>query len=254
MLNKLLGIVPNASEHGLSVEHMLEICHWFMLVLFVGWGTFFLVSVYKFRKSRHPKADYHGVTTHISSHAEVSVILIEAVLLLGLAFPLWGKRVLDLPPEQSDVMRVRAIAEQYAWNFHYSGPDGKFADQDASLVNGSNPLGIVPGSPTGADDIVSKNELHLVVQKPVVIEVSSKDVIHSFSVPHMRVAQDAIPGTKVPLWFRPIRAGKYEIVCAQLCGGGHYAMRSIMVVESQSEFDAFYKELNDMQHPVAPKQ
>ncbi|MEI6870902.1 MAG: hypothetical protein WCL08_01335 [Verrucomicrobiota bacterium] len=248
MLNKWMGIVPNASEHGRSVEHMLEMCHWFMLLLFVCWGTFFLISVYKFNMSRNPRADYHGVRSHASSHAEVAVVLIEAALLLGFAVPLWGRRVVDIP-DQSEAMRVRAIGEQYAWNFHYAGADGVFGRQNTIFVTPANPLGLDPTDPAGADDFVSKNELHVVNQRPVVLEISSKDVIHAVSIPHMRIAQDAIPGTRVPMWFRPIRAGKYEIVCAQLCGAGHYAMRSHIFVEKQDAFDAFQKETVSMQHP-----
>ena len=90
----------------------------------------------------------------------------------------------------------------------------------------------------------------MINQRPVVLEVSSKDVIHAVSIPHMRVAQDAIPGTRVPLWFRPIRVGKFEIVCAQLCGAGHFAMRSLILVEKQEAFDAFQKETMSMQHPA----
>lgn len=75
-------------------------------------------------------------------------------------------------------------------------------------------------------------------------------MIHAVSIKHMRIAQDAIPGTKVPMWFRPIKAGKYEIVCAQLCGAGHYAMRSHLIVDSQEKFDAQIKELSAMQHPA----
>jgi len=244
-----MGIIPNASEHGRGVEHMLEVCHWFMLVLFVGWGAFFLVSLYKFNKARHPKADYQGVRSHGSTHAEFAVIFIEAALLLGFAMPLWGKRVVDIP-NQAEAMRVRAVGEQYAWNFHYAGPDGVFGRQNASFVTASNPLGLDPQDEAGKDDVVSKNELHVINQRPVVLEVTSKDVIHAVSVPQMRIAQDAIPGTKVPLWFRPIKLGKYEIICAQLCGAGHYAMRSVLMVDKQEDFEAFQKELFSMQHPA----
>lgn len=249
MLNKLLGIVSNASEHGRAVEHMLEMCHWFMLVLGLGWGAFFLLTVYKFRRSKNPKADYHGVKGSVATHGEVTVILIEASLLLGFALPLWGRRVVDIP-NQAEAMRVRAMGEQYAWNFHYAGPDGVFGKQSADLVSASNPLGLDASDEAGKDDIVSKNELHVVNQRPVVIEISSKDVIHAVSIPHMRIAQDAIPGTKIPMWFRPIKAGKYEIVCGQLCGAGHYAMRAHLLVENQEEFDSFQKELFQMQHPA----
>jgi cytochrome c oxidase subunit 2 len=250
MLNKLLGILPNASEHGYQVDLMLEVCHWFMALLFVGWTGFFLYMIWRFHRSRNPKADYHGVQSKASAHLEFTVVLIEAVLLLGFALPLWGKRVNeDQFPDKTDAIRVHAVGEQFAWNFHYPGPDGVFGRRSIEFVTGNNPLGIDPNDPAGQDDLVSKNELHLVNHKPVVIEVSSKDVIHSLSLEHMRMCQDAIPGSLIPMWFRPIVAGEYEIVCAQLCGPGHYQMRANMTVETQAEFDAWFKEASELYHP-----
>jgi len=253
MINKLLGIVPNASEHGTSIDHLLEFCHWFMLALFVGWIAFLLYTIYRFHRSRNPKANYYGVQSKASAHLEFSVVLIEAVILLGFALPLWGKRVgPDQWPDKGSAIRVHAVGEQFAWNFHYPGPDGEFGDKRTDLVTSSNPLGLDPNDPKGKDDVISKNELHLVNHKPVVVELSSKDVIHSFSLQHMRMCQDAIPGTKIPVWFRPIKEGKYEIVCAQLCGAGHYAMKSIMMVDSQAAFDEWFAEQFKLQHPDAP--
>ena len=98
-----------------------------------------------------------------------------------------------------------------------------------------------------------RNELHLLNYRPTVIEISSKDVIHSLSLKHMRMDQDAIPGIRVPMWFRPIRAGHYEVVCAQLCGGGHYAMKAIMEVEDQAKFSEWQEELQKLQHPDQAK-
>jgi cytochrome c oxidase subunit 2 len=244
MLNRLMGIVPNASEHGYLVDHMLEFCHWFMLLLFVGWSIFFLYTIFRFHKSRNPRANYHGVKSKASAHLEFSVVLIEAVLLLGFALPLWGNRVTaEQFPDRDQAFRVRAIGEQFWWNFHYPGADGVFGRQSAYLVSGNNPLGLDPEDPAGKDDVVSKNELHIVNQKPTVIEISAKDVIHSFSVHQMRVTQDAIPGSSIPMWFRPTRPGAYEVVCAQLCGAGHYAMKAMMMVETQAEVDAWLGEL-----------
>jgi cytochrome c oxidase subunit 2 len=251
MLNRLMGIVPNASEHGYLVDHMLEFCHWFMLLLFVGWSAFFLYTLFRFHRSRNPKANYHGVKSKASAHIEFSVVLVEAILLLGFAFPLWGKRVSEFPADGT-ALKVRAIGEQFAWNFHYPGPDGEFGRSERKLVNSSNPLGLDPEDPLSKDDFVSKNELHLVNHRPVVIEIGSKDVIHSLSLKHMRHDQDAIPGLRVPMWFRPIKAGQYEIVCAQLCGAGHYAMKSMMIVEDQAAFDTWEKETIAMQHPATP--
>jgi cytochrome c oxidase subunit 2 len=251
-INKALGILPNASEHGSTVDHLLEFCHWFMAILFVGWITYFFYTIFRFHKSRNPKADYHGVKSKAAAHLEFSVVLVEAVLLLGFGLPLWGKRVTgDQFPAASDALRIRAVGEQFAWNFHYAGADGVFGRVHTSFLSASNPLGIDPNDPAGKDDLVSKNEMHIVNGKPVIVDLSSKDVIHSFSIKHMRMCQDAIPGSNIPIWFRPIVAGEYEIVCAQLCGAGHYAMRSILKVETQGDFDAWAKEQASLRAPAA---
>ena len=252
MLNELMGIVPNASQHGFLVDHMLEFCHWFMLALFVGWTGYFLFTIFRFHKSRNPKANYHGVQSKASAHIEFSVVLVEAVLLLGFALPLWGKRVNpDEWPDKGEALRVHAIGEQFAWSFHYPGPDGVFGRQEAGLISASNAIGLDANDPASKDDIVTKNELYLVNRKPTVIEITSKDVIHSFSLKHMRMCQDAIPGTKIPMWFRPIREGEYEIVCAQLCGAGHYSMKAMLYCVDQKKFDEWFAEQNKLQHPDA---
>lgn len=251
-LNKALGQVPNASEHGLLVDQLLEACHWFMALLFVGWSCYFIYTLWRFHRSRNPKADYFGVQSKASAHLEFSVVVIEAVLLLGFAFPLWGKRVNgDQFINNSESIRVHAVAEQFAWSFHYPGPDGVFGRQSIEFVTSSNPLGLDPNDPAGKDDIITKNDLHLVNKRPTVIEVSSKDVIHSFALANMRITQDAIPGSRVPIWFRPIRTGEFEIICAQLCGAGHAKMRALMKVDTQADYDAWMKEQTDLQHPAA---
>lgn len=245
-----MGIVPNASEHGYLVDHMLEFCHWFMLVLFIGWSSYFLFTLFRFHRTRNPHANYHGVKSKASAHVEFSVVIVEAVLLIGFALPLWGRRVADFP-EPGEALRIRAIGEQFAWNFHYPGPDGAFGAAHQRFVNSSNPLGLDPQDPAGKDDIVAKNELHVVNHQPTIIDITSKDVIHSLALKHMRHDQDAIPGMSIPMWFKPIRTGQFEIVCAQLCGAGHYAMKANMIVEQKAEFDTWVNDLISMQHPQA---
>jgi cytochrome c oxidase subunit 2 len=248
LLNELMGIVPNASDHGPTIDHMLEFCHWFMLVLFVGWSAFFLYTIFRFHHSRHPRANYHGVKGKASAHLEFLVVVIEAVLLLGFAIPLWGKRVTEFPDKEK-ALRVRAIGEQFAWYFLYPGPDGKFGRQDASFVTPANPLGLDPNDPDGKDDFFSKADMQLVSYRPTMIEITSKDVIHSLSLHAMRMDQDAIPGLRVPMWFRPTKSGNYEIVCAQLCGAGHYSMKGNMTVGTQAEFDQWAMGIIKQQHP-----
>lgn len=247
-----MGLVPNASEHGYLVDHMLEFCHWFMVLLFVGWTIFFLYTLVRFHERRNPRANYHGVKSKASAHLEFSVVLVEAVLLLGFALPLWGKRVTgEQFPDKDAALHVRAIGEQFWWNFHYPGRDGVFGRVATHFMTGQNPLGLDPNDPAGQDDVFTKNDLHLVNHKPTVIDITSKDVIHSFSLHNMRATQDATPGSRVPMWFRPIKAGTYEIVCAQLCGVGHSSMRAEMTVEPLQAWEQWYKETADRQHPGA---
>ncbi|MDZ4286344.1 MAG: hypothetical protein U0984_00205, partial [Prosthecobacter sp.] len=154
-------------------------------------------------------------------------------------------------PAKGDAIEVHAVAEQFAWYFHYPGPDGQFGKKRADYVSGNNPLGRDLNDPNGKDDLVSKNELHLQNNKPSVIEITSKDIIHGFQLQNMRISQDAIPGSKIPVWFKPIRVGEYELVCSQLCGAGHYAMRALLKVHEKPDFDAWVKETTDLQHPPA---
>lgn len=241
LINEFLGQPPNASSHGYQIDHILEFCHWFMGALFVGWSAFFIFVLIRFRKRRQPVADYHGVRGPISTHLEFSVVLIEAVLLLGFAIPLWAKRVNEFPPGKEAVL-VHVVAQQFSFNYHLPGPDGQFGRRDVSFVSNSNPVGLDPNDPAGKDDIVTTGELHVPVNRPVIVELSSKDVIHDFFVPHMRIAGDAIPGSLIPIWFTPIKTGTYEVICGQLCGLGHYGMKGTLVVDTPQDYQAWLKE------------
>ncbi len=251
-LFRKLGLPEIAAEHGARLDEMMAWVHWLMLALFVGWGAFYIFSVVRFRAKKNPKADYQGVKSHYSSYLEIGVAVIEAVLIIGFAMPLWADRVNDFPTDQN-ALEVRVVAEQFAWNMHYPGPDGIFGKTAANLVNTeSNPLGLDASDPNALDDIATLNQLHIPVDRPLIIHLSSKDVIHSFGVPEFRVKQDAIPGMSIPLWFKPTvttaemrkRYGRgeewtYEIACAQLCGIGHYRMKGYVTVHEQTEFDAW---------------
>jgi cytochrome c oxidase subunit 2 len=251
LINEWIGLPPNASEHGYQIDQFIEFSHWFMAALFVGWSAFFIYVLIRFRKSRHPVADHEGVKSGISTHLEFAVVLIEAVLLIGFAVPLWARRVNQFP-ENKDVMVVHAIGQQFAWNFHLPGPDGQFGRRKVDLLSNSNQVGLDASDPAAKDDIVTLGELHVPVDRPVIIELSSKDVIHNFCIPHMRMAQDAIPGQVIPMWFKPIKKGSYEVVCGQLCGLGHYSMKGMLVVDSPEDYQAWLKERVELSGSAAP--
>lgn len=202
-MQDLLGLPIDASAHGPEIDSMLSIVHWLMAVLFVGWGAFFAYTIIRFRNSRQATADSVGVRSHMSSYLEVGVALFEVVLIVGFAVPLWAKRVNEFPPGR-DALTVRVIAEQFAWNVHYPGADGIFGPTDIHLVTADNPVGLDRSDPTGKDDIVTINQLTLPVNKPIIVQLSSKDVIHSFGIPLLRVKQDAIPGQTIPVWFEVV--------------------------------------------------
>ncbi len=243
-MEKLLGLPVLASEHGKSVDDLIIYVHWLMILLFVGWLAYFAYVLFRFHKSRNPKADYIGVKNHASSYIEVFVAIVEAVLLVGIAIPLWARAV-DKFPEAKDATVIQVVAQQFAWNIRYPGKDGTFGKQDMRWVTSENVFGVDPSDPKGKDDVQLLNEIHVPLVKnpdgnnrPVLIYLSSKDVIHSFKLIAMRVTQDAIPGMRIPLWFRPMKEGRYQINCAQLCGNGHSSMSGgFLVVESEANFE-----------------
>jgi cytochrome c oxidase subunit 2 len=237
MLN-FLGLPVAASQHAPDVDSLISVVHWLMLVLFVGWGAFFLYVLFRFRKGANPRADYHGAKGKVSKMLEIGIVVVEAILLVFFAIPAWARRVSNFPPESGATV-VRVVGEQFAWNVHYPGPDGKFGRTDISLMAADNPLGLDRNDPAAKDDITTINQLTLPVDKPVLVHLSSKDVIHSFGLYEMRVKQDAVPGLDIPVWFIPNRIGDYEITCSQLCGLGHYRMRGFVNIRSQADYEKF---------------
>ena len=203
-MEQFLGLPPDASMGGHEIDSLIVYIHWLMFVLFAGWGTFYVYTLIRFRQSKNPRANYAGVKGHTSTYLEVAVAVIEAVLLIGFSIPLWSVRVSAFPAEK-DALVIRVVGEQFAWNVHYPGPDGVFGRTDIKLVDQDNPLGLDRSDPAAKDDITTINQLNLPVNKPVIVHLSSKDVIHSLSIPFLRVKQDAIPGMNVPLWFVPTK-------------------------------------------------
>jgi cytochrome c oxidase subunit 2 len=230
---------PDYSAHGPALDQLNAVVHWLMLILFVAWGLLFAYMIWRFRASKHPKALYHGTHSHLSTYAEAGIAVVEVILLVGFSIPLWY-RWTQRPEPSKNPLEVRVVAEQFAWNVHYPGPDGVFGKMNVKLVTSSNPLGLDPNDPTAKDDIVTLNQLHMQVNRPIIVRLTSKDVIHSFGLPYMRVKQDAVPGMEVPVHFTPIKtSGKqpWEIACAQLCGLGHYRMRGQYEVHTKADFD-----------------
>jgi len=240
-ITEFLGQPEAASQHAGQIDHMNEVVHWFMLILFVGWTTFFFFVLARFHRRSQPKASYEGIRSHFSTHLEIIVVLVEVVLLLGFAFRLWSERVDGMPSlDDKEVVRIRAVGEQFRWSFHYAGEDGMFGLVRPDRIDSGNPVGLVKEDPNSHDDFLSP-ELMLPKGRKVIIQVTAKDVIHNLALVPMRIQQDAIPGMEIPMWFVPTRTGRWDIICAQLCGAAHAKMVAKMECVEDPEFQEWAK-------------
>lgn len=240
---------PSASLHAGQVDALIDFMHWFMAFIFVGWAIFFFWCLFKFRSRAGHRADPAPIKARAAKYSEIGVAAFEAVILLAFSIPIWAAAKNDIPEETEDTFHVRVVAQQFAWNVHYPGPDGEFGKTDPKLIDPAvNPIGLDWDDPPAADDWVAVNDLRVPVNKLVRIDLSSMDVIHSLFLPIMRVKQDAIPGMTIPVWFTPTEVGRSEIQCAQLCGNNHSIMRGFLTVHPTDTdhpartFDEWYAE------------
>jgi cytochrome c oxidase subunit 2 len=225
-----------ASLEAGSIDLVLILVHGMMLALFTGWTLYLGYVLIRFRRSRQPVASHAGAQGRFVTATEVLVVVAEVALLVGLALPAWSRQT-STPPANPVVIRV--VAEQFVWNAHYPGPDGRFGETRVDLISPTNSVGLDRASPGGRDDIVLPNDIRVPIGRPVLIQLSSKDVIHSFGVPAMRVKQDAVPGLMSAVWFTPALEGAFDVACSQLCGMLHFRMRGVVTVTSASAFQEF---------------
>lgn len=195
----------------------------------LGW------MVWKYRDTG--KAGDRAIYSHGSNRLEVLWTVITAVIFITLAVmgqSVWASlRLNDAPPGS---YQVSVVAQQFQWNFHYPGSDGKFGRTDPSFIDDSalNFVGLDPADAASADDSVTA-ALAIPVNRPVELRLRSKDVIHNFWVPQLRFKQDLVPGMEIKVHFTANRVGKYELACAELCGQLHFKMKSYMLVLPEEE-------------------
>lgn len=196
------GLPPDGSAHGAEIDQLMAILHIFMAAVFTAWFVYFIVTLVRYRAASHPSASYRGPRGLFIAATVAVVLVVEIVLDLFFSVPIWSKRS-DAFPDPKDATVVRVVAEQYAWNVHYPGADGLFGRTAADLVEPFNALGLDRDDPAGRDDIALLNRLVVPAGKPVIIHLTSKDVIHSLNIPVYRIKQDAVPGLMSPVWFVP---------------------------------------------------
>lgn len=212
-----MRLPEQASTYAPQIDDMFHLIMWITGVTFVIVEAMLLIFLWKYRHREGRVATY----THGNNRLEVIWTIIPALICVTLALlsrRMWEEIKEHMP---QDAIHVQVTGEQFAWNFRYPGADGKF---------------------NTPDDLVTLNQLHFPVGKPVIVELTSKDVIHSFFLPEFRVKQDAVPGMKTHIWFEGTKVGHWEIACAELCGLGHYRMKGFVTVDTAEDYQKWMVE------------
>ena len=212
-----LKLPEGVSSYSGRVDGLFYLILWITGIIFVVVEALLLFFLFRYRFREGRRALY----TDGNNRVEVVWTIVPAVICVVIALlsrRSWEEIKQRMP---KDAMQVEITGEQFAWNIRYAGPDGKLDT---------------------ADDVVTLNQLHFPVGRPVVATLRSKDVIHSFFLPEFRVKQDAVPGMSTRIWFDSMRVGEFEIACAELCGLGHYRMKGFVKVETPEEFQKWLAE------------
>ena len=227
---------PIASNWG-YIDDTINITFWITGVVFTAIVLFMAYCVFRFRHQPGRRAEYEPENKKLEWWLTiVTAVGVAAMLAPGLF--VWNQFV-TVPQEASE---VEVVGQQWQWSFRLPGKDGRLGTSDIQYVSSDNPLGLNPDDPDGQDDVVIEaDDLHLPLGKPVKVLLRSIDVLHDFYVPEFRAKMDLVPGMVTYFWFTPTRTGTFEILCAELCGVGHSNMRGTVVVEEQSEYQAWLR-------------
>ena len=226
-----------ASNWG-SMDTTIVITFWVTGVVFIGVILFTAYCVLRFRYQPDRRAEYEPENKKLEVWLTALTAVGVAVLLAPGLF-VWNKYV-TVP---DDAAEIEIVGAQWQWIYRYPGADGLLGTSNARNINDDNPFGLNPDDANGKDDIlVSSDDLHMPVGKSVNLLLRSIDVLHDFYVPQFRAKMDMVPGLVSFYWLTPTRTGTFDILCVELCGSGHYAMRGKVVVEEVEVFNAWLAE------------
>ena len=223
------GMPRDLSRDGHRIDWLIDVTNYFVLFLFVVMCAWMAIAVIKHNENH--KAEYdHGDSKH---HIGIAM-LISAIIFFVVDGNLWFNSVVDvntiywnhaLGEEHPDAVRIEVNAHQWAWDARYAGPDGKF---------------------NTADDAVTLNDIRVPVGVPVLFQLASTDVIHSFYLPNLRIKQDATPGMITRMWFVAKETGEVDIGCAQHCGVHHYKMKGKLTILPMDDYKSWLNAMSDM--------
>ena len=217
------------------IDHTITITFWITGFVFTAIVLFMAYCVWRFHHRPGLQAAYEPESTKKEVWLTIGTTVgVAAMLAPGLI--VWHQFI--TVPESAS--QIEIVGQQWQWNLRLPGKDGKLGAFDAQHITDENPLGLNPNDPNSQDDIVVQAEdFHLPVGKPVKVLLRSIDVLHDFYVPEFRAKMDMIPGMVTYFWLTPTRTGTFDVLCAELCGGGHAYMRGHVVVEDEADYQAW---------------
>jgi cytochrome c oxidase subunit II len=220
-----IGLPRDISVEGHRIDWLIKVTGAFVAILFVVMCVWMALAVFKHNKDH--KAEYdHGDAKHQIKFAAG----LSALIFFVVDGNLWVNSTIDvnevfwnfdMVEKDPNTLRIELNSHQWAWDFRYAGTDKKF---------------------TSADDIIVMNEFRVPVDTPVLMNIASADVIHSFYLPNLRIKQDAMPGMMNKMWFKAKETGEFDIGCAQHCGTNHYKMKGTLIVMSKEDYAKWERE------------
>jgi len=235
-----------ASNWG-YVDDTIIVTFWITGVVFVAILLFVVYCMFRYRYKEGRRAEYEPENKKLEWWLTgLTTVGVAAMLTPGLF--VWGQFV-SVP---DDAVEVEVLAQQWQWTYRLPGEDGVMGTSDSRDITFENPFGVNPVDVNGQDDVlVDSDELHLQLDQPVKMLLRSIDVLHDFYVPQFRAKMDMVPGAVTYFWLTPIRTGTFDVLCFELCGVGHYAMRGTVVVETESDFEAWLEEQSTFAQSLA---
>lgn len=226
-----------ASNWG-SIDDTIIITFWITGVVYTVVILFMAYCLYKYRYDEKRRAEYEPENTKLELWLSgLTTIGVVALLTPGLIA--WN----DFVTVPDEVTEIEVLGQQWEWSFRLPGEDGVLGTTSARNINEDNPFGINLNDPNGRDDVlIELDDLHMPIDRPVKFLLRAIDVLHDFYVPQFRAKMDLVPGMVTFFWMTPIREGEFDILCAELCGINHHAMRGIVVVEGQEAYDEWLSE------------
>jgi cytochrome c oxidase subunit II len=237
---KIWWLPVGASAAAAGIDHYFSVTFILMGIVFVAAQGILGFFAWRYRDRGASSVAHYS---HGNNRLEIAWTALTFILFVGLnlmSSSIWASE--RFRPAQPGAVQVEVTGMQFQWYFRYPGPDGKFGATKPELIDpstgGEGAVGLDPTDPASKDDLVT-GTMYLPVGREAEVILRAHDVIHSFFIPGMRFKQDAVPGLAIHMHFTPISTGDYEIVCAELCGLGHYKMHGMLKVVSQQEFDAW---------------